>query len=152
MCWKKIKDGFVSSVEKYIYLSPYLDIRSIDSIRIFVILKILTKNNTRPDFTRSHEDFRSCTRMIVIYAISYDYINYQLSICYFWKCRTKIIEVRPEWHFCRSNIIRYEQILQVKLSYLSLIEVEFMNITEVYRVMPIWKINFRCLILYVSSL
>ena len=33
-----------------------------------------------------------------------------------------IPEVGTEWNFCRSNIIRYEVIEQVKLSYFSLLK------------------------------
>ena len=57
-----------------------------------------------------------------------------------------ISEVGAERHFCRSYLIRYEVILQVKLSYFSLLKdnkksltlsFDTFKITEVFRIKPI---------------
>ena len=48
-----------------------------------------------------------------------------------------ISEVGAEWNFCRSYTIRYEVILQVKLSYFSLLkDIKFRRIYEDNRSFP----------------
>ena len=50
-----------------------------------------------------------------------------------------ISEVGTEWNVCRSYIIRYEVILQVKLSYFSLLKItdtKFRHIYEDNRSLP----------------
>ena len=63
-----------------------------------------------------------------------------------------IAEVGTEWNFCRSFIIPYEVILQVKLSYFGLLKDNkiltinfdaFTKMTEVFRMVPIWNLSLR---------
>ena len=68
------------------------------------------ENNTRPDWSRSHEDFRSWTRSKVLYSISW-----KSTLSNFEDNRKKIADVRDECNFCWSYIIRYEVILQVNI-------------------------------------
>ena len=104
--------------------SPYLGMRSMVSIRSFFILKIWTRNNTWPDWSRRKVPFAIfwCPNKIIIF-IYFLSVNKKSKLWNFEANRTKIAEVTAEWNFCRSYIIRYELILQVKLFYYSLLKV-----------------------------